>query len=187
MNKIIALVGMPGTGKSVVSDFFEVRGFASVYFGGVTMDEIEKRGLELNEQNEKLVREQLRKELGMAAYAIKNIPKIEAALKHGHVIVDGLYSWSEYKVLKEKFGDSLEVLAVVSRRADRHARLAGRKVRPLTEEESTARDYAEIENLEKGGPIANADEYVVNDGTIKDLIGRLEKIYGKDNPEDDDM
>lgn len=179
-HKIIALVGMPGTGKSVVSDFFEVRGYASIYFGGVTMEEIERRDLELNEENEKLVRESLRKEHGMAAYAILNVPKIEAALKHGNVIVDGLYSWSEYKVLKEKFGDQLEVLAVVSPRAARHERLANRKHRPLTEEESTARDYAEIENLEKGGPIANADSYILNDGTIGDLVKSLEKMYGND-------
>lgn len=179
-HKIIALVGMPGTGKSVVSDFFEVRGYASIYFGGVTMEEIERRDLELNEENEKLVRESLRKEYGMAAYAILNIPKIEAALMHGNVIVDGLYSWSEYKVLKDKFADQLEVLAVVSPRAARHERLANRKHRPLTEEESNARDYAEIENLEKGGPIANADNYILNDSTIGDLVKNLEKIYGKD-------
>lgn len=177
-NKIVALVGMPGTGKSVVSDFFEKKGFAKVYFGGVTIDELGKRGLEVNEANEKKVREELRKEHGMAAYAILNIPKIEAALLAGNVVADGLYSWSEYKVLKEKFGDALEVLAVVSSRAARHERLAARPVRPLTEEESTARDYAEIENLEKGGPIANADQYVVNDGTIEDLIVRLEEMYG---------
>ena len=38
MNNIIALVGMCGSGKSVVNDYFKDLGYASVYFGGVTMD-----------------------------------------------------------------------------------------------------------------------------------------------------
>lgn len=178
MNKIIALVGMPGTGKSVVSDFFEVQGYASIYFGGVTMDVMRDKGMEPNEENEKAVREELRKKHGMAAYAIMNLPKIDSALEQGNVIVDGLYSWSEYKVLKERFGAELIVLAIASPRMARYGRLANRKVRPLTEEQAQSRDYAEIENLEKGGPIAIADYTIVNDGTIKDLVDKLEKQFG---------
>jgi len=184
MNKIIALVGMPGTGKSVVSDFFELQGYASIYFGGVTMDTMQDKGLEPNEENEKRVREELRKKHGMAAYAILNLPKIDEALKGGNVIVDGLYSWSEYKVLKERFGAQLVVLAIASPRADRYARLAKRKIRPLSEEQATSRDYAEIENLEKGGPIAIADLTIINDGTIKDLVNRLEEMFGVEESEE---
>lgn len=176
MNKVIALVGMCGTGKSVVSDFFEVRGFASIYFGGVTLEQVRQRGLEVNEKNEKIVREELRKELGMGAYAVLNLPKIKEGLEEGNVIVDGLYSWSEYKILKDEFGDDLVVVAVVSPRQARYDRLARREARPLTNEEAKARDYAEIENLEKGGPIAMADHFLLNDGSVEDLVANLEKI-----------
>ncbi len=47
----------------------------------MTDEEVKRRGLELNEQNERSVREDLRKQYGMAAYAILNLPRIEAALK----------------------------------------------------------------------------------------------------------
>ncbi|MBU1954122.1 AAA family ATPase [Patescibacteria group bacterium] len=176
MNKVIALVGMCGAGKSVVSDFYKERNYGYIHFGAVTMEEVKRRGMEVNEVNEKIVREGLRAEHGMAAFAILNLPKIESALENGNVIVDGLYSWAEYKVLKDKFDDSLIVLAVFASRGLRYKRLAERNVRPLTEEQARGRDYAEIENIEKGGPIAMADYTVVNDGNLEDLRDKLESL-----------
>jgi hypothetical protein len=42
--------------------------------------------------------------------------------------------------------------------------------------EFQARDYSEIENIEKGGPIAMADYLVVNEGSLKDLHKKLNLI-----------
>lgn len=166
---------MCGAGKSVVTEWFKGRGYLSVHFGDATMEELAARGLPVNEINEKAVRENLRKKHGMAAFAIVNLPRIEKALAGGHVIVDGLYSWSEYKILKEKFTDALLVLAIFTPRALRYKRLAERLIRPLTHEQSRGRDHAEIENIEKGGPIAMADHTVVNDGDLQNLYQQLEK------------
>ena len=55
--KIVALVGMAGSGKSEVSRIFEKAGYKRVRFGDVTDEEVARRGLKLNEANEKLVRE----------------------------------------------------------------------------------------------------------------------------------
>lgn len=177
MNKVVALVGMCGSGKSVVSDFFKSKNWAYVYFGGVTMDELKRRGLEVNETNERFVREDLRKIHGMAAYAILTLPKIEEGLKSGNVIADGLYSWSEYKVLKEKFGDALLIVAVYAPPRLRHDRLAKREIRPIPHADSVKRDYAEIENVEKGGPIAMADYTLVNTGDLPHLMKQIEDVY----------
>lgn len=175
-NKIIAVVGMCGAGKSVACDYFKKKGYGYVYFGGATMDELKKRGMEVNEENEKFVREDLRKTLGMGAFAIIKLPEIEAGLANSHVIADGLYSWSEYKVLKEKFGDDFQVLAVHTPPTLRYKRLSEREIRPLTAEEAYGRDKAEIENIEKGGPIAMADHMVINDGSVEDLTEQLKKL-----------
>jgi len=108
---IIAFVGMAGSGKSVGVEALVGRGFSKVYFGGITLEEVEKRGMEDNANNEKMVREELRKEYGMGAYAVLSLPKIEKFLDEGKdVVIDGLYSWSEYKILKEKFLDKLLVI-----------------------------------------------------------------------------
>jgi hypothetical protein len=52
-----------------------------------------------------------------------------------------------------------------------------RPVRPLTPFESHSRDFAEIENLNKGGPIAIADYLIKNDRDEKAFTRELDKFY----------
>lgn len=174
MHKIVAVVGMCGSGKSVLTGFFEEKGWKKVYFGGVTMKELEKRGLPRNEQNERAVREELRQTYGKAAFAILLLDEIESLAKDNNVVLDGLYSWQEYKVLKERFGDDLCVLCIATNSGIRYSRLACRDIRPLTREESLSRDVSEIENIEKGGPIAIADYYITNNGDVEELKNQFE-------------
>ncbi len=179
---IIATVGMCGSGKSVAGERLEQLGFAKVYFGGLTIEEVKRRGLEVNEPNERAVREELRRTHGMGAFALLSLPAIEAALEAGQrVLIDGLYSFSEYKILKKKFGDGLLLLAVFTPRRLRYSRLARRTVRPLTLEEAVSRDYSEIENLEKGGPIALADYTLVNDGARKKLVEAVNAVLRQEH------
>jgi dephospho-CoA kinase len=176
---VVALVGMPGAGKSEVAGVFEKAGYKRIRFGDITDEEVAKRGLPLNEENERRVREQLRTEHGMAAYAKLNIPKIDAALKSANVIVDGLYSWEEYKLLKSKYGKDFKVVAVWASPAARSLHLGTRKIRPLTPEEAAARDYAEIEKINKGGPIAMADYTVLNNSSLANLKNAAEKVLAE--------
>ena len=76
--KVVAIVGMAGSGKSEVARLFRDRGFAMVRFGDVTDEEVRKLRLPLTEENERPVREHLRKEHGMAAYAELSVPRIDA-------------------------------------------------------------------------------------------------------------
>ncbi len=178
---IIALVGMPGAGKSVCVEYLEKKGWPSLYFGGITIDEIATRGLEVSPENEKIVREDIRAKEGMDAYAKRMIPKIDKLYQEGSstIIIDGLYSWSEYKILKQQYGDNLVVIAIAATRKLRHQRLENRPVRPLTNQEVEKREYAEIENIEKGGPIANSDYTIVNDNDQQALVENLESILSQ--------
>lgn len=162
-NKLIAIVGMCGSGKGLACSKFESWGYQIIYFGQVTLDEVEKRGLAPGEASERKVREQLRAENGMAAYAILNIKRIRQALRQGDVVIDGLYSWDELLVLRKEF-PRLKVVCIYASPKVRKKRLAKRPVRPLTAKEVDARDKAEIENSAKGGPIAVADFTVINHG-----------------------
>jgi dephospho-CoA kinase len=174
--KIVSIVGMAGSGKSEVAEVFERNGFKKIRFGDITDEEIKKRGLGLNEENERHVRQQLRKEYGMAAYAKLNLPKIDALLKSSDVVVDGLYSWEEYTLLKSRYGDNFHVVAVWASPKTRYGRLAKRLIRPLTSEEAASRDVAEVENTNKGGPIAMADFTIMNESSLGDLEKETEKV-----------
>jgi len=159
-----------------VANIFEGNGFKKVRFGDITDDEIRKRGLEMNEENERYVRQQLREEHGMSAYAKLNLPGIDALLKSSDVVVDGLYSWEEYTLLKSRYGDDFYVVAVWASPEMRYNRLAKRQIRPLTVEEAASRDVAELENSNKGGPIAMADFTIINQSSLKDLGRETKKV-----------
>ena len=185
MNKIVFIVGMAGSGKSIVADALVAQGFFYVRFGQIVMDNIKEQGLEVNEKNEKEIREGLRKEHGMAAFAMLNIPKFDKFLENSNVVGDGLYSWSEYKVLKEKYGDKMFVIAVYAPPQLRYERLAVRsaendekqRFRAISKEDAKKRDYAEIENVEKGGPVAMADFTIVNTGSVEELREKIKDIF----------
>ena len=177
--KIVSIVGMAGAGKSEVSRVFEKSGFTRIRFGDVTDKEIEKRGLELNEENERYIREFLRKGYGMAAYAKLNLPRIDEVSKYSDVVIDGLYSWEEYTFLKAYFGESFYVVAVWVSPRTRYSRLAARLNRRLTSEEAASRDRAEIENTNKGGPIAMADFTIMNESSLERLRRETERIISR--------
>jgi dephospho-CoA kinase len=174
--RIAAIVGMAGAGKSEVSAFLTSHGLKCIHFGDATMDELARRGLPVNEANERTVREDMRATHGMAAYALLNLARIDSCLESASVIVDGLYSWDEYLVLKARYGDRLVVVAVTASPATRGRRLSARPVRPLSAGELASRDRAEIENLNKGGPIAMADIMLVNEGTVEELLAQADRI-----------
>ncbi|MCU0511352.1 MAG: AAA family ATPase [Anaerolineae bacterium] len=178
--RTLALVGMPGAGKTLCARHLEQRGFFQFRFGGIVEDEVVRRGLPVTPENERIVREEFRAQEGMDAIARRALPSLRQALTQQRVIViDGLYSFSEYRTLHQEPGAAMLVVAIVAPRALRYARLAGRPVRPLTHEEAERRDWQEIERLEKGGPIAIADYTLVNDDAEADLLAALDGLLAR--------
>lgn len=180
MNKLFAIVGMCGSGKSIASDYLEKKGFNKVYFGGVTIDKLKENKLEITPENEKMMREKLRYDYGMGAFAVILLPKIEEYLTKGNTVLDGVYSYDEVKILKEKF-PSLKIISIVCDKELRYKRLSKREIRPLTKKEAQERDISEVENIAKAPPIALADYYILNNGTIEDYINRIEQIIREED------
>jgi dephospho-CoA kinase len=180
MNKrVIAIVGMSGAGKSEAGAFFTEKGLPVLRFGSVVDDGIKEEGLEWNAENNTYFREKIRKELGMAAIAIKMLPKILAVLETNDIVIlDGLYSWEEYIFLKEKL-PNLQLLCVYARPSIRYERLNTRKDRPFTYEEAHNRDIHEIEVINKGGPIAVADYVIKNESTQTFLEEELRAYWSQ--------
>jgi len=169
---------MTGSGKSAACEVLRREGWGYIRFGKLTIDRLVEAGWDVTPDNEKRMREALRREHGMGAYAKLLLPRIEEELAKGPVVIDGLYSWSEYRILKERFTTSFVVIAIHASPAVRYARLAARveaendparTPRRLSPDEALRRDYAEIEGIEKGGPIAMADVMIVNERSLEAL------------------
>ncbi|MDP4008825.1 MAG: AAA family ATPase [bacterium] len=181
MNKqkpfIIAIVGLAGSGKTEAVARFLAHGFIRVGFNDALYEEVDRRGLERTQEHERPVREEMRRQEGMAVMAKRMMPRIEKHVADGnHVVIESLYSWSEYKHVKERYHEQFRVLAIYSPPDMRYERLQSRAIRPLTNEEAGTRDYTEIEHVEKAGPIAMADWTMLNIGSKKVFLNEIDAL-----------
>lgn len=178
--KILALVGMSGSGKSVAVDYLADKGYPKVHFGGMIYKEMEKRGIPRSEdgETEKKFREEIRETEGKDWVVRQVIAETKDLIAAGQkrIILDGVYSWTEYKTLKHEFPTRLTFIAIVVDKKLRYKRVAERPDRPFDSAAIRERDRSEIENLEKGGPIAAADYYILNNGPKEEIYSRLDEI-----------
>lgn len=167
--KIIAFVGLAGSGKSTAVEYLTKKHYPKVYFGGVIYKAMEDAGIEITWESQKVFREEIRQKEGKDFVVRRVVKEIHDLINAGQhrIVLDGLYTWSEYKVLKHEFPGEMTVVAIVTPKHLRKLRLAKRPERPMTAAEVDERDWTEIENLEKGGPIAIADYYIHNDGNFE--------------------
>lgn len=176
---IIAVIGLPGSGKTEVIKYLESKGLSKVYFGAIVLDEVKRRGLTLKQEHERPVRDELRRTYGMAAMAKLSLPRIRELAKQENVLIESLYSWEEYLLLKKEFGERFKTIAVYASPATRYKRLENRSERPLTEQEAWERDKSQIEDAHQAGPIAMADYILINEGSIETLHKAIADLYGQ--------
>jgi dephospho-CoA kinase len=181
--KILAIVGMSGSGKSTAIEYLTEKGIPRVYFGGVIYQAMKEAGIERTPDSERIFREEIREKEGKDFVVKRVIESVKNLVDAGQkrIVLDGLYTWTEYKILKKEFPDEKTfcVAAVILPKNLRHKRVGERPERPFDARAISERDWSEIENIEKGGPIANADFYIDNTGTIKELHENVKKLLGE--------
>jgi dephospho-CoA kinase len=176
-NCVLILVGLPGSGKSTASEFFKKKGIPVFRMGQVTDDVLSEKKLISNEENERTIREGLRREFGEDVYAQKTVSKVSGMLLENKLIViDGMRNEEEFEYFKKHL-TNLKVLFLSVDQKIRYKRLSERKVRPLLEIEAKERDMNEIERLGVFTLRKSADYLVENEGTEGELNVKLEKVY----------
>ena len=181
--RILAVVGMAGSGKgTLVSHLEAAYQIPSVHFGNMVYEEVTKRGLDIV-LDERMVREEMRANEGPAVLAKRAAARAKELLDGGAaaVVLDGVYSWSEDRYLRSTFGDDYISIAVVNPKHVRYERAVARKDahRPYTLGQIQLRDIEEIENLEKGGPIAYADYYLANAKNVDELKQQADTLLSE--------
>lgn len=176
--KILAIVGMAGSGKSTAIEHLTARGIPKIYFGGIIYRAMAEAGIERTPDSERRFREDIRAREGDDFVVKRAIEEVNNLIAAGQkrIVLDGLYSWTEYKILKKAFPTALTTISLVMPKQLRRQRLADRPERPFNAQESAERDQSEIENLEKGGPIAIADYYLDNSGDKAALYENFDKL-----------
>lgn len=181
---VIAVTGMPGSGKSIVAKVIADSLGVPVYsMGDVVRREVVKRGLQLNVENVEMIATKLREELGKAAVAIllsREIDRID-----GFIVIDGLRSTEEARILAR---DSK--LCIVAVHASPYTRFRRLIARGRVDEVTGWDDFMlrDKKNLEYGigEAIALADYMIVNEGSIEEarrqavrVAGRIKRDQGK--------
>ncbi len=177
--KIIAFVGLTGSGKSSAVEYLTDKGYPKVYFGGIFYEAMKEAGLTPGDWAvESPFRKAIREKEGNDFVVKRANKQIKDLIASGQrrIIADGLYSWTEYKIMKHEFPGELTLIAIVTPSYLRKRWLANRAERPLTAAEVDERDWHEIENIEKGGPIAIADYFVINDSDLDHLHTQVDTV-----------
>ena len=176
--KIIAFVGLSGTGKSAACEYLAERGVPKVSFGDIIMNALKDADLDTTVENERMIREKLRLDPAGDVVIGQIISEINHLIEAGQhkIVIDGLGSWDAYRKLKHEFPADLTVVALTAQRHIRHRRLVQRVERPLTEREVDERDYDMIETLGKGGVIAIADYFISDTGSVERLHTKIDEL-----------
>ena len=175
--QVMGISGLPGSGKSLVSEIAIKRGAVIVSMGDIIREEAKKRG-----ESSKETATNLRKEHGKYIVAKLTIEKIKKMIEDKlatTIIVEGIRSPFEVNMFKENFEDFI-ILSIFANPSLRFERL---KLR-MREDDST--DYAEFKNRDQmeldfgiGDVISLSDKIIINESDLESYINKINEFLGK--------
>ena len=166
--KLVILTGMPGAGKSEVANAFQSAGIPVIVMGDIIRKEVERRGMDVNPENNKLVMLELRNRDGPGAVAIRCVESLRNSDSE-IVVIEGCRSLAEVDIFDDCV-DEVCIVCVHSSPKARFLRLKQRSRKDDPQDWSTfrERDLREI-SVGLGAVIALSDIVVVNERTIEEL------------------
>ena len=173
--KLVILTGMPGSGKSEVADAFHNAGFPVIVMGDVIRKEVERRGMDVNPKNNKLVMLELRKLDGpgaVAKHCLESLRNSDSKV----VVIEGCRSLAEVDVFDD-YAEDVCIVCVHTSPKTRFSRLQkrGRKDDPQDWATFRERDLREV-SVGLGAVIALSDIVVVNEGTLEELRNKSNNL-----------
>jgi dephospho-CoA kinase len=172
---VVAVVGMPGSGKATIRKIAEAFGYSVVVMGDEIREEACRRGLEPTPENIGRIMLQLRNEEGPNAVAKRCMSKIVGA-KTSIVFVDGVRSLNEVEEFRKR-ALNLTIVALHTSPETRFHRLFNRKRSddPTGWDVFLERDLREL-SVGQGNVIAMADHMIVNEGSYEELNTRVHEL-----------
>lgn len=171
--KIFVIVGMPAAGKNIGRIYAESKGHPYHATGDLVRAEVRRRGLQADAAHMAAVSTELRGDDGMGVTRIA----LETALKEESPVVflEGMRSWPEIALIRQR--TECFVIAFLAPRPLRLRRIAARGRADDSVQAFDLRDQREID-YGAAVPIALADGYILNTGTLDDAVLALDRIVG---------
>ncbi len=173
--RVMGISGMPGSGKSLVSDIAIEKGAKIVSMGDIIREEARKRN-----ESTKVTARKLREEHGDYIVAELTIAKVKKLLQNNNyplIIIEGIRSLYEVNLFKDTFEDFF-ILSIFANPALRFDRLKQRKRSDDSDnyEEFLNRDIMELD-FGIGGVISLSDCIIINETTLDDYVSKINKFF----------
>jgi dephospho-CoA kinase len=173
--KVIAVTGMPGSGKEEFVSVAIEMGISVLRMGDVVREYVRKQGLELTDDNIGRVANKERKEHGLGIWAERTVPQVSGE----KVLIDGIRGGAELEVFRNAFGDDIITIGIHCSPKTRYKRIVKRKRSDatLTWEAFIGRDRRELA-WGIGKAIASSDHMIINEGTLAEFKKSVKEILG---------
>ncbi len=185
--KILIIVGMPGSGKTICANIAKKMNIFTLTTGDVIRDEIKRRGLEYNEQNDLKIARWFNKKGREKLIARRLVKMIKNAGNPKKIVIEGFRSMQGINELKRLLNrENIIILAIHSspqiryEREKKRPRFKGKGYRmiKMRDRQEIKHGLAEI--------IAMSDDIIVNNKslkefniTVKDKLIKILNIYEK--------
>ena len=173
--KIFIIVGMPGSGKNIARQYAETNNIPYFATGDLVRREVSRRGLEPTPENTSTVSTELRGQDGMGVTRFA----LSAALQSQKPVVfmEGMRSGPEIDLIRKEAEST--IVAFLAPKRVRLKRILSRGRPDDSPGHFEERDLREI-SYGATVPIALADEYILNTGSVEEAMQELGKIVEKD-------
>lgn len=173
LSGLILVTGMPGSGKSTLSEILGRRGFKVTSMGDVIRYEAEIQGVEPTPENLGRIAKDIRSE-GEAAVARRCVTLLKCQPTQ-MTVVEGIRSLAEVQEFRKGFKATL--IAVHASPETRYTRMSkrGRSDDPTECAGFHVRDRREL-GFGIGEAIAMSDQIISNNDTVQNLEKRLDTL-----------
>ena len=177
--QVMGISGLPGSGKSLVSDIATERGAIIVSMGDIIREEAKKRG-----ENTKETAQNLRAEHGqyiVSEWTIKKIKQLQSEGVENAIIVEGIRSPHEVDMFKENF-DNFIILSIFANPTLRFKRLKNRM------REDDSQEYSEFQKRDQmeldfgiGNVISLSDKLIINESDLESYSEKIKEFLNEIN------
>lgn len=177
--QVMGISGLPGSGKSLVSDLATEKGAIIVSMGDIIREEAKKRG-----ESTKDTARNLRAEHGeyiVSELTIKKIKKLQDEGNKNTIIVEGIRSPQEVNMFKENF-ENFIILSIFANPTLRFERLQKRM------REDDSKDYNEFLKRDQmeldfgiGTVIALSDKIIINESDLESYTEKINEFLKEVN------